>query len=168
MEENIDNITDINITSEDSVEKRKRFANLKLSKAVADKICQELSRGVPIKYACVIAGISRDTYYKWLKAAKELPEDTSKYDEYDELLKYFEKKMEEGKAFAIASRVEHIRLDNSWQSSAWWLERMAHEDFGKKQTIDANVNAKVKTADISKLFDDEKVSKILDEERIDD
>ena len=42
---------------------------------------------------------------------------------------------------------------------------MAYEDFGKKQTIDANVDAKVKSEDISKLFDNEKVSKILNEEK---
>ena len=65
---------------------------------------------------------------------------------------------------AVASRVDHIRKDNSWQSSAWWLERMDYENFGRKSTIDANVNAKVKSEDISKLFDSDKVSKILNEE----
>ena len=134
-----------------------------ISKEVIDKLFQEISRGVPIKYACTIAGISRSTYYKWENIAKELPDDLPEDDE-NYLYKYFEKKREEGIAMAIATRVEHIRTDNSWQSSAWWLERMAHEDFGKKQTIDANVNAKVKSADISKFFDDEEVSKILDEE----
>ena len=96
-----------------------------------------------------------------VKKAKEEDDDS------ESLYKYFEKKSEEARALAVASRIEQIRVDNSWQSSAWWLERMAHEDFGKKQTIDANVNAKVKSADISKFFDDEKVSKILDEEKED-
>lgn len=135
-----------------------------LSKEVIDKLFQEISRGVPIKYACTIAGISRASYYAWDKKAKELPDDLSEDDE-NYLYKYFEKKKEEGIAMAIATRVEHIRTDNSWQSSAWWLERMAYEDFGKKQTIDANVDAKVKSEDISKLFDNEKVSKILNEEK---
>lgn len=130
----------------------------KISKEVINILYQEISRGVPIKYACTIAGIGRNTYYEWIKKAKELPDDS------DSLYKYFEKKKDEGIAMAVASRVEQIRVDNSWQSSAWWLERVDYEHFGKKQTIDANVDAKVKSEDISKLFDNEKVSQILNEE----
>lgn len=147
-------------------EPKKKNYFTKLSKETIDKLFQEISRGVPIKHACTIAGISKESYYYWTKKAKEYPDDLSEDDE-GYLYKYFEKRKEEGIAMAVATRVEHIRQDNSWQSSAWWLERMAHEDFGKKQTIDANVDAKVKTADISKLFDNEKVSQILNEE-IDD
>ena len=130
-----------------------------ISKEIIDKVCQEISRGVPIEYSCLIAGISKSTYYKWLNKGKKEDDDS------DSLYKYFENKTNEARALAVASRIEQIRVDNSWQSSAWWLERMAHEHFGKKQTIDANVDAKVKSEDISKLFDNAKVSKILDEEK---
>ena len=139
-----------------------------LSKEVIDKLYQEISRGVPITYACTLAGISRPTYYLWKNQSENLPEDESTWTERQKLLNYFSIKREEGIAMAVATRVEHIRTDSSWQSSAWWLERMAHEDFGRKQTIDANVDAKVKTADISKFFDDEKVLQILNEEKDND
>ena len=139
-----------------------------LTKERIDKLYQELSRGVPIRHACTIAGMSKETYYHWIKEVEQLPEDKELWTEKEELLAYFEEKRQEGLAMAVASRVEKIRVDNSWQSAAWWLERMAYEDFGKKQTVDANVNAKVKTADISKFFDDDKISKILDEESTDD
>lgn len=138
--------------------KRKNY-HTKLTKETIDKLYQELSRGVPIRHACTLAGISKETYYRWKKLAKEEPDDS------DSLLAYFKRMNKEGIAMAVATRVEHIRTDESWQSSAWWLERMAYEDFGKKQTIDANVDAKVKSEDISKLFDNAKVSKILDEEK---
>lgn len=133
--------------------------NSKISDEVIDKIYQELSRGVPIRHACTLAGISKETYYRWRRIALE-------DENCDPIYKKFLERIEEGIAMAIATRVEHIRLDNSWQSSAWWLERMAHEDFGRKQTIDAKVDAKVTSKDISKLFDDAKVNKILDEENI--
>jgi hypothetical protein len=138
--------------------KRKNY-HTKLTKETIDKLYQELSRGVPIRHACTLAGISKETYYRWKKLAEEEPDDS------DSLLAYFKRMNKEGIAMAVATRVEHIRTDESWQSSAWWLERMAYEDFGKKQTIDANVDAKVKSEDISKLFDNAKVSKILDEEK---
>ena len=146
--------------------KKKKKYFTKLSKETIDKLFQEISRGVPIKYACTIAGISRESYYHWSNVAKELPDDLPEDDE-NYLYKYFEKKKEEGIAMAVATRVEQIRVDNSWQSSAWWLERIDYEHFGKKQTIDANVDAKVKSEDISKLFDNDKVSKILSEEKED-
>lgn len=145
--------------------KKKYFT--KLTKETIDKLFQEISRGVPIKHACTLAGISKETYYHWTKVAKELPDDLTEDDE-NYLYKYFEQKKEEGIAMAVATRVEHIRTDSSWQSSAWWLERMAHEDFGRKQTIDANVDAKVKSADISKLFNNDKVLQILNEEKEED
>lgn len=138
--------------------KRKNY-HTKLTKETIDKLYQELSRGVPIRHACTLAGISKETYYRWKKLAEKEPDDS------DSLLAYFKRMNKEGIAMAVATRVEHIRTDESWQSSAWWLERMAYEDFGKKQTIDANVDAKVKSEDISKLFDNAKVSKILDEEK---
>ena len=145
--------------------KKKYFT--KLTKETIDKLFQEISRGVPIKHACTLAGISKETYYHWTKVAKELPDDLTEDDE-NYLYKYFEQKKEEGIAMAVATRVEHIRTDSSWQSSAWWLERMAYEDFGRKQTIDANVDAKVKSADISKLFNNDKVLQILNEEKEED
>lgn len=146
-------------------EPKKRNYHTLLSKERIDKLYQELSRGVPIRHACTIAGISKETYYHWRKKAKELPEDEESWDSHQILLAYFKEKSEEGLALAVASRVEKIRIDPSWQSAAWWLERMDNENFGRRQTIDANVDAKVKSEDISKLFDNEKISKILDEEK---
>ena len=155
MEKNISVMTE----SEKEYKKPEGNQNLKISKEIIDKVCQEIARGVPVKYACMIGGISKETYYRWIRLGKEEDDDS------DSLYKYIEKKHHESRALAVASRVEKIRVDNSWQSAAWWLERMAHEDFGKKQTLDANVNANVKSEDISKLFDNDKVSKILNEEK---
>ena len=135
--------------------------NVKISKEIIDKVCQEISRGVPITYACMIGGISKESYYRWIRTGKKEDDDS------ESLHKYAEKKHNEAKALAVASRIEKIRIDPSWQSDAWWLERMAHEHFGRRQTIDANVDAKVKSEDISKLFDNDKVSKILEEEKED-
>lgn len=131
---------------------------MELTDEIIEIICQEISRGVPIKYACLLAHVSTTTYYKWKKKGeKEDETSTSQYRKFVDAL-------QEAEAKAVALRVEQIRLDPSWQSSAWWLERMAHDYFGKKQTIDANVDANIRQADISKLFDNEEVNKILREE----
>ena len=142
------------------VKKSKRGRPSAISKEIADNLFQELSRGVPIEHACTIVGLKRNTYYYWRKKGMEEDEDS------DSLYRYFYDRTEEGVAMAVATRVENIRIagKQNWQADAWWLERMAHEYFGRKQTIDAKVDANVKQADISKLFDNEIVDKILREE----
>lgn len=130
----------------------------KITKELVDAIAEEISRGVPIRYACYLNNISPESYYSWKRQGEKEPDDS------ESLFKYAFLKDKEAKALSIASRIDRIRLDPSWQSDAWWLERMAPDDFGKKQTIDANVKANVKSDDISKLFNDPKVDKILEEE----
>ena len=41
---------------------------------------------------------------------------------------------------------------------------MAHEDFGRKSVIDANVNANVNQVNLAELFDKEEILSILKEE----
>lgn len=135
----------------------------KLSKEVCKAICGEVSRGVPYKYACEGAGISPSTLNKWLKLGRETDDPEDPYG-------IFYREFNKAKAGAVIYRVESIRKageGGTWQAHAWWLERMAHEDFGRKSVIDANVNANVKQVDLSKLFDKEELLNILNEEDTD-
>ena len=138
--------------------------NSKLTKETCKVICQEISRGVPYKYACKIAGVQDSTVVKWRKLGKESTDDEDPY-------RIFYLNFEKAKANAVAYRVDGIRKagdGGNWQSHAWWLERMAHEDFGKKSTIDANVNANIKQINLSELFDKEELENILKEAEEDD
>ena len=66
----------------------------------------------------------------------------------------------------MAYRVENIRKvgdAGDWRANAWWLERVAHEEFGKKSVVDANINANVNKLDLSELFTDEELDKIINE-----
>lgn len=134
---------------------------IEITEDIIEAICQEISRGVPVEHACIIGGISKGTYYNWLHKGEEEPEDS------DSMYRFLVDKVEEAKAYAIATRVESIRIagQTTWQASAWWLERMDYEHFGKKQAIDTTLDATVKSEDISKLFDNEIVTSILQEEK---
>lgn len=132
----------------------------KLTKTVCKAICGEVSRGVPYKYACKGAGIAPSTLNKWLKLGKESDDPEDPYH-------IFYTEFEKAKAGAVIYRVESIRKageGGTWQAHAWWLERMAHEDFGRKSVIDANVNANVKQVNLSELFDKEELLSILKED----
>ena len=103
---------------------------------------------MPYKYACEGAGISPSTLSKWLKLGRETDDPEDPYG-------IFYRAFNKAKAGAVIYRVESIRKageGGTWQAHAWWLERMAHEDFGRKSVIDANVNANVKQVDLSKLI----------------
>ena len=134
--------------------------NSKLTKEVCKTICGEVSRGVPYKYACMGAGISQSTVNKWRNLGKES-------DDPDDPYRMFYLAFEKAKAGAVIYRVEAIRKageGGNWQSHAWWLERMAHEDFGRKSVIDANVNATVQQVNLADLFDKEELKKIIQED----
>ena len=88
----------------------------------------EIKRGVPFNHSCAIAGISYSTFLKWRKLGKEEPEDS------DSIYRKFYDEFRKARALAVAYRVEGIRKageGGQWQANAWWLERVAHEDFGR-------------------------------------
>lgn len=121
----------------------------------------EIKRGVPYKYACPIAGISQHTFYKWRKLGEEEPEDS------DSIYRKFYDEFVKARALAIAYRVEGIRKageGGQWQAHAWWLERVANKEFGRRSVIDANVEANVKQVNLAELFSEEELDKIINEE----
>lgn len=132
----------------------------KIDEEIIDIICTEIKRGVPLKYASEIAGVSAQTVKKWEKRGSEEDEESNSiyrrfYDEY-----------KRAQALAVAYRVETLRRASDagdWRSASWWLERVAHEEFGKKSVLDANVNASVNRIDLSELFTDEELDKIINE-----
>lgn len=131
-----------------------------ISEELIETICTEIKRGVPYKYASRIAGVSEQTVYNWRKKGEAEPEDS------DSLYRRLYDEFERAKALAVAYRVESIRKagEINWTASAWWLERVAHEDFGRKSVIDANVNANVEDKTLANLFSKEKIKRILEED----
>lgn len=137
----------------------------KLTPETIEKVSTEIKRGVPIKYATVLGGIALGTYYRYYNQGKKQVE-TGEWDENDLSVQFY-MEMEEAKAYAVASRVEQIRSaadEGTWTAAAWWLERIDHENFGKKSVIDANVNADVTQTNIAELFNRAKVDEILKED----
>lgn len=136
---------------------------VELTEEIIETICTEIKRGVPYKYASRIAGVSENTVYKWRKQGESEPEDS------DSIYRLLYDEFERAKSLAVAYRVESIRKagEMNWTAAAWWLERVAHEDFGRKSVIDANVKADVDSGNLAELFDKAKLKKILEEE-IDD
>lgn len=136
----------------------------KISEEIIESICLEIKRGVPFKYAAESVGITYATFNKWVKKGELEPENS------DSLYRMAYDEFNRAKALAIVLRVETLRKASEagdWRSSAWWLERVAPEEFGKKSVVDASVNANVNQLNLADLFSDDELNKIIEEEKKD-
>lgn len=131
------------------------MAKTKLTDKLCDKICEEIKAGTPMKHAAISHGISSVTFYNWYNRGKEAK--SGKF-------KRFYEQVEEAKSVAITLRTRRIYKagKDNWQADAWWLERVAPQEFGRKDKL--NVNADVKTQqniNLQSQFNNDKIRQIL-------
>ena len=120
------------------------MAKLKLTDKLCDEICNDIKAGVPIVHAAISHGITHTTFYDWYNKGKN-----AKRGKF----KQFHDKVEEAKSVAITLRARRIYKagETSWQADAWWLERVAPDNFGRKDHHQVDMNADVKSENIIKL-----------------
>ena len=97
----------------------------KLTPKVLDDIVKWLKLGYYQEDAAVMAGISKSTFYSWLKRAED---DDGRYLEFSDAVK-------KARAESEGAHIMNIRkaADNGvWQASAWFLERSYPGKWGKK------------------------------------
>lgn len=105
-----------------------------------DKLIREIENGVPVKYACAIAGITEKTFYEYLNRAERDLENGKKNSPYIQ----FSESVKKAKAFFISTRIDSIRgygdsdEKGAWLASAWLLERLYPEEFALKKNIEDN------------------------------
>lgn len=134
------------------------MAKCKLTKKMQEGICKDISEGVPILYACQRHGICQSTFYTYYRKGEEAQ--SGKYRD-------FYNAIEEAKAEAIAFHAKQIHKASfqTWQASAWWLERTCPESFGKKDHIELKSESKVKVSSLKEEEEKaEEYFKKLDEE----
>ena len=97
----------------------------KYNQGVVDALVEILSKGISITAACGYVGISRGTFYKWIK----------EYPEFDLAI--------QGSNFELEARLVTKIEDHgeqSWQALAWILERRLPQEWSLKRELDLNVN----------------------------
>lgn len=99
----------------------------KLTPELADRLVALLQAGNYVAVAVREVGISRALFYQWLeRGASSAARDV----EYVEL----RERVESAKAMAEARHVASIAKaarEGNWQASAWWLERMYPDRWGR-------------------------------------
>jgi hypothetical protein len=105
----------------------------KLTPEAQEKILRHLRIGAYVETAAAAAGISRDTFYNWLKRGAE---GKAPYAAFAEAV---EQAIAESEARDLATVLAASKTQ--WQAAAWRLERRFPERYGRfdRMKVDAKV-----------------------------
>jgi hypothetical protein len=109
---------------------------LKLTPQLQKQIGDNITLGMPLKFAAEAAGITEPTFYNWLKRGES--ETKGQFFEFSEHVK-------ECQAKAVQLHLKLITkaaTEGSWQASAWILERRHPEEFGRREKVEMDGNMK--------------------------
>ena len=100
----------------------------RISESLILEIAALIAKGNTIRASCVACGIHRDTYYDWLKRGR------AGDDSRDGLFLRFVELIEIAEAEAEVCHVSNVESagKQSWQASAWWLERRKPRDWARR------------------------------------
>ena len=111
--------------------------NLKFDDKICEQLCTYRENGLNLTDCAKLCSISPKTLRRWLKKGREAK--TGKYKEFSE-------NWDKCNAKFKAYHLNKITKDESWQSSAWILERSFPDEFAKPETrlkVNADVDNKI-------------------------
>lgn len=103
--------------------------NSNLTPEVQKAICAGIRNGMPVEHVMDYVGLTDDTFYRWMRQGKS---DHSEDRQYIA----FRKAVKKARAANIRRHIKNIirHSGDTWQASAWFLERRDAKNFGKKET----------------------------------
>ena len=111
----------------------KRGRPNKLTPEIQAKICDAIRAGAYVETAAALAGISKDTFYRWLKQGARAK--SGKFKAFNEAV---HKAMAEAEFRDIMIIANAAKVD--WKAAAWKLERKYPERWARKDRSDVNLN----------------------------
>jgi len=107
--------------------------NSKFTEPRIEAAIQALQTGCTRRAAAGAAGVTAQTFYRWL-------EDVTFRDE-----------VEKAEALAEASYTSAVAhaVPRSWQAAAWWLERRHHEDYAQRSKVEMSVDLRAEVRKIA-------------------
>lgn len=94
----------------------------KKNEAIVRKLTDSLQNGFSIERACLLSGITKDSYYRWLKTDKTFSDEMKYAQDF---------------AIEIARQnvVNSVVQDKDVQTSKWYLERKAKAEFSTRSEV---------------------------------
>jgi len=110
-----------------------------LTPELIDKIEGYIRDGSYVETAVVAAGISRKTFYQWLRLGAEDAESGN-----ESIHRVFFERLDRAFAEAEARLLADVSKGSlGWQARAWILERTRHARFGQRQQIEVTQDVTV-------------------------
>lgn len=106
---------------------------VKFNEEIRNKILIAHENGLNQRDSALFAGISERTLYYWLEKGKN-----ARSGKYKQFFQDFENAEIKNKLYHL----KKINDDESWQSSAWYMERKYPNEYGKR-VIDLNHNGQL-------------------------
>lgn len=107
--------------------KKKMGRPTKLTPKIQDEIVELLKAMNYVETACAVVGISKNTYYDWIKKANE----SKRRNKYTIFRDEIEKAQAWGEARLVATINRHS--ERNWQAGAWLLEKRHSDRWGKEK-----------------------------------
>ncbi len=124
----------------------------KLTKETAERILSFVRLGSYVETAAAAAGISKQTFYDWLKQAAALRarierakangEPAQELTAHERRLMAFPDAVEKAAAEGELGDIATIKQasSNNWQAAAWRLERKSPDRWGRRDTVRQEVS----------------------------
>ena len=119
----------------------------KFNEKTIEMILKARESGLNQKECAEVAGINEATLYKWINKGKE-----AKRGKYRDFYNDFQMAKNKNKLFHL----KKIHEAEAWTASAWYLERVYPDEFGRKDRMDLKHDGEVKV----------ETKKTLEEKRI--
>ena len=109
----------------------------KFNEKTIEIILKARESGLNQKECAEVAGINESTLYKWLNKGKK-----AKRGKYRDFYNDFQMAKNKNKLFHL----KKIHEAEAWTASAWYLERVYPEEFGRKDRVDLKHKAQVEVS----------------------
>ena len=119
--------------------KKKPGRHTKLTPDIQSEIVELLKAGNYIDTACGVAGISKKTFYEWMKKANA----SNRSNRYTVFRNAVKKAQCWSEARDVAIIARHS--EESWQASAWRLERKFPDKWGR-QKLEVEHSGKIESS----------------------
>lgn len=106
----------------------------KFNEKTIEMILKARESGLNQKESAEVAGINEATLYKWLNKGKK-----ARRGKYRDFYNDFQMAKNRNKLFHL----KKIHEAEAWTASAWYLERVYPEEFGRKDRMDLRHEAQV-------------------------
>lgn len=106
-----------------------------LTQELSARLEKILRLGATVKDACAYCGIAPQLFYEWMKRGEDLQENPPESPtDNEQAYADFAGRMKKARALTRIQAVQTVKraFRNAWQPAAWYLERTAPEDYGRR------------------------------------